>query len=155
MRAACRALAAACLLACYVAASAQAAPDAAAVRFAQPVADITQQAATRTADARTAGARTNASFAAEMPPGECRVSFLPPGTRLQVATRYEVNVRSGGLDRTFTLVLPRAFYETDAEAPVMLAVHGAFQSATIFLNANGSVAQQLHSQPGTCVSRCS
>ncbi len=75
---------------------------------------------------------------------------------MAAATRHEVNVRSGGLDRTFTLVLPRTFYDTNAEAPVMLAVHGAFQSASIFLNANGRVAQLLVTPClPVCVHRCS
>ena len=63
----------------------------------------------------------------------CSVAGLAPGAALPASERLSVSVTSGGVQRSFLLVLPEG-YAAASGSPVLLAVHGALQNAAIFLN---------------------
>ena len=84
-----------------------------------------------TADLRAAG--TVAAAAAARPAPQC--SLAAGSGLLRPGARYTVDLTSGGKARTFLLRLPDD--ETTSAMPVLLTVHGALQSATIFLDVKG------------------
>ena len=90
-------------------------------------------AAQRSGGASSRVAPAGAQRAATSP--QCSLQ-VPPGGKMSHSTRLAVDVQSGGKARTFMLRLPPNY---DAQAnPLLLAVHGAFQSAQIFLDTNGA-----------------
>ena len=86
-----------------------------------------------TADFRAAGTVA----AAARPAPQC--SLAAGSGLLRPGARYTVDLTSGGKARTFLLRLPDD--ETTSAMPVLLAVHGALQSATIFLDVKGAATQ--------------
>ena len=98
-------------------------------------------------------ASTNAPRVASRGPGMAVADFRAAATRtapqcslaagsgsLAPGARYRVDLMSGGKARTFIVRLPDA---PTSSMPVLLAVHGALQSATIFLDVAGAARIDL------------
>lgn len=83
-------------------------------------------------------ATTVAAAAAARPAPQC--SLAAGSGLLRPGARYTVDLTSGGKARTFLLRLPD---EPTSAMPVLLAVHGALQSATIFLDVKGAATRRL------------
>ena len=103
-----------------------------------------QRAAVRSTGAAAARARVvDSTLAAVL--GAAPAGVVPPVPECSLdagsgplvpGARFSVNITSGGKARTFLVRLP----DTPAPSmPVLLAVHGALQSATIFLDVAGAV----------------
>ena len=63
-------------------------------------------------------------------------SLAANSSPLMPGARFSVDIMSGGKARTFLVRLPDVPVPS---MPVLLAVHGALQSATVFLDVEGSV----------------
>ena len=90
-------------------------------------------AVTREVDSTLAAVLGAASAAVVPPVPECSLAAGSSGP-LMPGARYSVDIVSGGKARTFLVRLPDALAQS---MPVLFAVHGAMQSATIFLDVEG------------------